>query len=90
MVSLSTSAANADQNSEKLDFITSAANADQNSGKLDFKDPKVVFESKSTFELVRSWLIFRACAIGFIVRNCDKLYSYSAKILGERITHGVL
>lgn len=89
-VSLSTIAANSDQILRTVPQPTLVAKADESSGKLDFRNPKVVFDSKSTFEILRSWVIFKACAIGFIVRNCDKLYGHSAKVLGETITHGVL
>jgi len=56
----------------------------------DFQNAQLAFEPKSTFELLRTWLIFRTCAIGFIVRNCDFLYQWSTKLLGSTITHGVL
>lgn len=62
-------------------------------GKLDsieeqFQNAKEAFDSKRTFELLRTWLIYKVCGIGFIVRNCDTLYALSSKILGKTLTHG--
>jgi proline dehydrogenase len=55
---------------------------------LDFSNARVAFDSKSSFELFRTWLVFRICAINFVVKNCDYLYNLSCKMLGATITHG--
>jgi len=57
---------------------------------LAFDDTKNAFASKSNFELLRSWLIFKVCAIGPVVRHCDTLYNISLKILGGKLTHGIM
>lgn len=57
---------------------------------VDFQNAQAAFDSKSSFELLRSWMIFKVCSLGFIVRNCDALYSWSSKILGSTLTHGSL
>jgi len=54
---------------------------------LDFHDTKIAFDSKTNFELFRGWVVFQVCAIGPIVRHCDKLYNMAVKILGPSITH---
>mmetsp|Transcript_16576 Transcript_16576/g.43658 ORF Transcript_16576/g.43658 Transcript_16576/m.43658 type:complete len:589 (-) Transcript_16576:458-2224(-) len=58
--------------------------------RLDFTDSQIAFDSKSTFELFRGWLILQTCAVGWIVRNCDSLYNMSIKILRPYITHEIL
>merc|ERR1719215_2397005 len=59
-------------------------------GALDFSNTTIAFESKSTFELFRAWAVFQTCAIGWVVRNCDSLYALSLKVLGSRLTHGIM
>mmetsp|Transcript_83989 Transcript_83989/g.175691 ORF Transcript_83989/g.175691 Transcript_83989/m.175691 type:complete len:601 (-) Transcript_83989:495-2297(-) len=56
-------------------------------GPLDFHDTKIAFNSKTTFELFRGWVVFQVCGIGPLVRHCDQLYSMSVKVLGSTITH---
>mmetsp|Transcript_44069 Transcript_44069/g.125709 ORF Transcript_44069/g.125709 Transcript_44069/m.125709 type:complete len:616 (+) Transcript_44069:35-1882(+) len=67
-----------------------ASDKDGTAQDLDFGDARVAFESKSTFELLRTWAVFQTCKIGFIVRNCDSLYSASLKVFGASLTHGIL
>lgn len=57
---------------------------------MNFHDAAVAFESKSTFELFRGWVVFQTCRIGWVVRNCDWMYNTSIKILGPTLTHGVM
>lgn len=57
---------------------------------LNFRNSEVAFKTKTTFELLRTWLVFKVCSIKFIVRHCDSLYAWSLKILGRRITHGIM
>lgn len=81
--SCSSSSAPASRRSAVADTETELA-------KLGFQDSQVAFDSKSFFELFRTWYIFKVCSFGFIVRNCDRLYSMSSKALGKTFTHGVL
>ena len=39
--------------------------------KIDFGNPETAFGNKSSFELLRSYLIFRLCTVGPLVRNAD-------------------
>ena len=55
-----------------------------------FKDAQLAFRQKSLPELLRTWLIFRVCAIGFVVRHCDSLYGLSRRLLGARLTNAAL
>lgn len=57
---------------------------------LDFQNGKAAFDSKSLFELFRTWAVFKVCSFGVIVRNCAPLYGMSTKILGKTITHGAV
>lgn len=57
---------------------------------MDFQNAEIAFASKTTFELLRTWLIFRVCALGPVVRHCDSLYALGLKVVGGTVTHGVL
>uniref|UniRef100_A0A7S1QNH5 Proline dehydrogenase n=1 Tax=Alexandrium catenella TaxID=2925 RepID=A0A7S1QNH5_ALECA len=57
---------------------------------LDFGRAQVAFDSKTTLELLRTWLVFKVCSVGWIVKHCDQLYSISLKVLGAGLTHWVM
>lgn len=42
---------------------------------LTFEDSKTAFKAKSTLELLRGYLVFQLCSIGFIIEN-QKTVSY--------------
>jgi proline dehydrogenase len=69
---------------------TSGETNEVESAQLDFQNGKVAFDSKSLFELFRTWGVFKVCSYGVIVRNCATLYGLSTKVLGETLTHGVV
>jgi proline dehydrogenase len=56
---------------------------------LHFGNAALAFESKSSWELARTWLIFNICAIGPFVRHCDKLYALSLRVFGSNLTYFV-
>jgi len=69
-------------------FATEAAQ--QPAADLDFLNARLAFESKSTFEVLRAWAIFKICSIQPIVDNCEKLYTVALKVLGTTLVHGVV
>ena len=46
--------------------------------KLDttFENAETAFKSKTTFELVRGWLVFQLCSIGPLVNNQQSVRNY--------------
>jgi proline dehydrogenase len=59
-------------------------------GALRFDDTKLVFSSRTTPELIRAAVVFRAAGIPFVVRNSKRLVKLSYKVLGSRLTEAVL
>lgn len=57
---------------------------------VDFSNTKLVFQSKSTFSLIRAYLVFQSCRIQTIVDNAEKLLRVSYSILGDRLTDSIL
>eukprot|EP01135_Chromosphaera_perkinsii_P007972 Nk52_evm44s1073 gene=Nk52_evmTU44s1073 len=53
---------------------------------LNFRDGKVAFSHKTTYELWRALILFRACQIKPFIKHCEALLSWSEKILGKNIT----
>jgi proline dehydrogenase len=60
------------------------------SAPIDFSDTKLIFESKSTFSLVRAYFVFQSCRIQSIVDNAEKLLRASYSILGDTLTDKIL
>mmetsp|Transcript_105858 Transcript_105858/g.309644 ORF Transcript_105858/g.309644 Transcript_105858/m.309644 type:complete len:613 (-) Transcript_105858:83-1921(-) len=54
---------------------------------LDFGSAQAAFDSKTTLELLRTWLVFKTCSVGWIVKHCETLYKMSLKLLGANLTH---
>jgi len=69
---------------------SSAGSVQQENPGLDFGSTQVAFHSKTTFELMRTFAIFKICSVPAIVKNCDYLYALSLKVLGGRLTHGIM
>lgn len=57
---------------------------------VDFSNTEVCFQSKSTYQLTRAYFIFQSCRIKKLVDNAERLLRVSYKILGERITNGIM
>ncbi|GAB4819231.1 hypothetical protein N2152v2_006277 [Parachlorella kessleri] len=57
---------------------------------LNFSDPKEAFQAKSTADIVRSLLVFKACGIKPLVRHADTLLRLSKRVLGSTLTNAVL
>ena len=57
---------------------------------LNFNDPEAAYKSKSTFELLRSYVVFKVCLIRPLVVNAEKLLRISRKVLGDGITDSLL
>ena len=53
--------------------------------KLDFQDTKRTYESKSNFELWRSYLILKTCTYDVFVQNAEQMMRLSRRLLGHRI-----
>ena len=54
---------------------------------LNFDDPKEVYKSKSTGDILRSLLVFRICKMSLLVRYADTLLAASRKVFGSTLTH---
>jgi len=57
---------------------------------LDFDNGQAALSAKSTAELMRAYLVFRACSIPFLVHHGRSLLSLSEKVLGRRFTNWML
>ncbi|KAL4451694.1 hypothetical protein ABPG75_007356 [Micractinium tetrahymenae] len=58
--------------------------------KLRFDDPKEAFRAKSTLDILRQLLVFQACKIRPLVTNADALLGWSKRVLGDRLTYGLI
>ncbi len=47
-------------------------------------------QAKSTGDIMRSLLVFKACQVGPLVRNADALLRLSKRVLGTRLTNALL
>ncbi|CAL7950270.1 unnamed protein product [Xylocopa violacea] len=52
---------------------------------LKFNDPLAAFKSKTTKELVRAYVVYQLCSIGYIAENNMKLMKFAKQILGEKL-----
>ena len=57
---------------------------------VDFTNPETAFGNKSMFELIRSYTIFRLCTIGPLVRNADKVLTFTRTVFGGTLTDAVV
>eukprot|EP00126_Sphaerothecum_destruens_P008388 Sdes_comp20194_c0_seq2m13477 len=53
---------------------------------LNFRNSETAFQSKTTFELWRAFLIFKMCQFQPFMRNCETILDWSEKILGKNLT----
>ncbi|XP_076765647.1 proline dehydrogenase slgA [Xylocopa sonorina] len=52
---------------------------------LKFNDPLAAFKSKTTKELIRAYVVYQLCSIGYIAENNMKLMKLAKQILGEKL-----
>ncbi|XP_035890662.1 proline dehydrogenase 1, mitochondrial isoform X2 [Anopheles stephensi] len=52
---------------------------------VSFNDPHAAFKSKTTFELIRAYLVYVLCSSEFLVENNMKLMKVAQTILGEKL-----
>ncbi|XP_053680974.1 proline dehydrogenase 1, mitochondrial isoform X1 [Anopheles nili] len=52
---------------------------------VSFNDPHAAFKSKTTFELMRAYLVYVLCSSEFLVENNMKLMKLMRAILGDRL-----
>lgn len=57
---------------------------------LNFADPVVSFKTKSSFDLVRSVVVFKICQIKPLIARADQLLKLSYRLLGQNLTNGIL
>jgi proline dehydrogenase len=53
-------------------------------------DTKLIYESKSTYALVRAYVIFQSTRVPAIVNNAEKLLQLTYSILGDTLTNAIL
>ncbi|CAD5120993.1 DgyrCDS9537 [Dimorphilus gyrociliatus] len=52
---------------------------------LSFENAKEAYKSKTTFDLIRAWMVFELCSIEFLVNNNKKLMKVGRKVLGKKL-----
>lgn len=52
---------------------------------ITFEDTKTAFKSKTTWELIRAYIVYTTCSFNFIVDNNKKLMKVAQTILGTRL-----
>lgn len=66
--------------------VPAAGEADnKDSLDLTFEDHRAAFKSKTTWEVIRAYLIFQICGIDAIVDNNEKLMKIGQKLLGKKL-----
>lgn len=60
------------------------------SSNVDFADAKRSYANKSNFELARSLLIFRVCAVRPIVANASRMYRLATQTVGHGLPDSVI
>ncbi|XP_041936873.1 proline dehydrogenase 1, mitochondrial isoform X1 [Alosa sapidissima] len=70
-----------------VDLISQTKNVDNRKAKIsiDFENTQEAYKSKNTLELMRSLLVFKLCAIDFLVDKNKELMDLSKKVLGQRL-----
>jgi hypothetical protein len=54
---------------------------------LPFDDPMAAFRSKSTAELIRSLLVYKACQMKLLVMHAHTILHWSRRIMGTKLTN---
>jgi proline dehydrogenase len=57
---------------------------------LDFDDPKAAFESKTTWEIMRSLLVFRICKMSWLVKKADTILKWSKRLFTPYLVNFVV
>lgn len=52
---------------------------------LTFNDARQAFRSKSTWEILRAYLVFKLCSIDFIVQHNQRIMNITQKIMGKKL-----
>ncbi|OXA52967.1 proline dehydrogenase 1, mitochondrial isoform X2 [Folsomia candida] len=52
---------------------------------LTFSDARQAYRSKSTWEILRAYIVFKLCSINYLVEHNDKLMKLGQKVLGKTI-----
>lgn len=58
--------------------------------KLNFNDYSTVFKTRSTTQLLRAYVVLKACSFPGLVKHADKLLATSRRLLGDTITFGIV
>lgn len=83
-------ASNSDTRNEKVHSLYVKQHNEHIQSVPNFSDAQAAFESKTTFELLRAWLVFRLCGVKPLVSNAKPLLQMSRRFLGDYITDGML
>lgn len=57
---------------------------------INFNDTKSTFESKSFFELIKGYIVYKTCTYPILVKYSEKLIRTSYKLLGTTLTDFIL
>mmetsp|Transcript_2186 Transcript_2186/g.4489 ORF Transcript_2186/g.4489 Transcript_2186/m.4489 type:complete len:676 (+) Transcript_2186:149-2176(+) len=57
---------------------------------LDFDDPKAAFASKTTWEIMRSLIVFRVCKISLLVQKADTALKWSKRLFTPYLVNFVV
>ncbi|XP_055339437.1 proline dehydrogenase 1, mitochondrial-like [Paramacrobiotus metropolitanus] len=55
-----------------------------------FDDPKLAYQSRTTWEVFRSWMVLSFCKHEFLVDSSDKLIKFGRKVLGPKLFNRVM
>jgi len=50
-----------------------------------FADPKAAFKSKTTWEVLRAYIVYQLCSVNYLVEHNSQLMKISKAILGEKL-----
>lgn len=57
---------------------------------VDFSNTEVAYATLSTMDLIRAYLVFKACAIKPLVTHADQILQFSYRILGKSLIEGIV
>uniref|UniRef100_A0A1B6ML78 Proline dehydrogenase n=1 Tax=Graphocephala atropunctata TaxID=36148 RepID=A0A1B6ML78_9HEMI len=55
-----------------------------------FADPKAAFKSKTTYEVLRAYIVYQLCSINYLVENNMKLMKICKTLMGEKLFTAVM
>jgi len=50
-----------------------------------FADPKAAFKSKTTFEVIRAYIVYQLCSINYLVEHNMQLMKFMKLVMGEKL-----